>query len=112
MNPFSQFSASERARRYTELSVAEKITLGTTRFFLQNKAARSFVFFYALGLHALVFLTVFLWSAHHCDDLKRTVPLDHHHHPASFMAAAAMPPPAPPSSSAMEVAAALTGRRR
>ena len=69
MNPFAAFSAAERARQYKNLSVAEKITLHTTRFFLASKAARSFVFFYALALHLLVFATLYLWGHHHCADL-------------------------------------------
>jgi hypothetical protein len=68
MNPFTQFSRAERTRKYQDLSVAEKITLNTTRFFLSSKTARSFVFFYALGLHLLVFFTLYLWTVHHCRD--------------------------------------------
>lgn len=41
INPFTQFSQRERQRKYQELTVAEKITLNTTRMFLGNKFARS-----------------------------------------------------------------------
>lgn len=40
INPFTQFSQRERQRKYQELTVAEKITLNTTRMFLGNKFAR------------------------------------------------------------------------
>ena len=40
INPFTQFSQKEKQRKYRELSVAEKITLNTTRMFLGNKFAR------------------------------------------------------------------------
>lgn len=40
INPFTQFSQRETQRKYKELSVAEKITLNTTRMFLSNKFAR------------------------------------------------------------------------
>ena len=52
----------EKQRKYAELSVAEKITLNTTRMFLSSKFARTFVFFYVITLHLLVFVTVFHWS--------------------------------------------------
>ena len=50
--------AQERARKYAELTVAEKITLNTTRAFLSSKPARTFAFFYIATLHVLVFSTV------------------------------------------------------
>lgn len=40
INPFTQFSQREKQRKYQELTVAEKITLSTTRMFLGNKFAR------------------------------------------------------------------------
>ena len=52
----------EKQRKYAELSVAEKITLNTTRMFLSSKFARTFAFFYVVTLHLLVFITVFHWS--------------------------------------------------
>jgi len=59
MNPFNDFSAREKRKRYKGLNAAEKITLKATNFFLSNKYTRSFVFFYAITLHLLVFLTLF-----------------------------------------------------
>ncbi len=53
----------EQSRRYTNLTAAEKITLSSTRFCLSNRVARTFVFFYAIALHVLVFLTLYHFSA-------------------------------------------------
>ena len=63
MDPFADFHRRERARQYQRLSPAEKITLSSSRFFLSNKLARNFVFFYVLALHLLVFAT--LWHFAH-----------------------------------------------
>ena len=49
----------EKQRRYKNLTTAEKITLSSSRFFLSNKYARNFIFFYSLALHLLVFSTLF-----------------------------------------------------
>eukprot|EP00752_Nemacystus_decipiens_P018208 g16337.t1 len=65
INPFTQFSQRERQRKYQELTVAEKITLNTTRMFLGNKFARNFVFFYVVVLHLVVFFTLNYWSHSH-----------------------------------------------
>lgn len=69
MNPFTAFSVAERVRKYQDLSVIDKITLQTTRAFLAHKKARMAVFFYAVSLHLLVFLTLYMWGHHHCTDL-------------------------------------------
>ena len=57
----------EKLKRYTNLSAAEKITLNSTQFFVSNKIARTFVFFYAVGLHCLVFATLYHFThvSHH-----------------------------------------------
>ena len=49
----------EKLKRYGNLSAAEKITLNSTRLFMANKFARTFVFFYSVGLHLLVFATLY-----------------------------------------------------
>lgn len=49
----------EKLKRYGNLSAAEKITLSSTRLFMASKFARTFVFFYSVGLHCLVFATLF-----------------------------------------------------
>jgi len=60
MNPFREFKQRQQAERYKTLPATEKITLNLGRFFLSKKYARTFVFFYALVLHVLVFFT--LWT--------------------------------------------------
>jgi len=62
LNPFQQFSQAERQRKYGELSFAEKITLTTTRTLLSSKIGRSFLFFYVLAMHLLVFITLYHWA--------------------------------------------------
>jgi hypothetical protein len=85
--------------------------------------ARSFVFFYALGLHVLVSLTVFLWSAHHCDDLRRPVPLSHAHPSLPRVGGNELPTdlgsnahllavPEPPQPQSLQAAVAASRRRR
>merc|ERR1711988_778676 len=64
-NPFTQFAKMERQRKYAELTVAEKITLSTTRMFLSSKFARNFIFFYMVTLHGLVMATTFHWAHTH-----------------------------------------------
>ncbi|ELR24051.1 protein casp, putative [Acanthamoeba castellanii str. Neff] len=59
VNPFTLFNRKEKQERYKGLNTAEKVTLHTGRFFLANKYSRTFIFFYALALHLLVFLTLY-----------------------------------------------------
>ncbi|XP_031105828.1 protein CASP-like [Ipomoea triloba] len=63
INPFAAFSKKEREQRYKELGLREKITLSSGRFLLGNKYARSFAFFYTIGLHILVFTCLYRMSA-------------------------------------------------
>ncbi len=49
----------ERQERLREMNAAERVALRTGRFFLANKYSRTFIFFYALALHLLVFLTLY-----------------------------------------------------
>ncbi|KAI7987257.1 Protein CASP [Camellia lanceoleosa] len=53
----------ERDQRYRELGLRDKITLSSGRFLLGNKYARTFVFFYTIGLHILVFTCLYRMSA-------------------------------------------------
>lgn len=62
IDPFVEFSKRERARRYDGLTLAEKITLTTTQAFVSNKTARTFVFFYVLTMHLLVFFTLYHYT--------------------------------------------------
>ncbi|PKA52364.1 Protein CASP [Apostasia shenzhenica] len=63
INPFAAFSKKERDQRYRELGIRDKITLTSGRFLLGNKYARTFIFFYSIGLHLLVFACLYRMSA-------------------------------------------------
>ncbi|KAH7365061.1 hypothetical protein KP509_18G007100 [Ceratopteris richardii] len=63
INPFTAFSKKEKERRYKELGLRDKITLTSGRFLLGNKYARTFIFFYSIGLHILVFSSLYRMSA-------------------------------------------------
>ncbi|XP_021736313.1 protein CASP-like [Chenopodium quinoa] len=63
INPFAAFSKKERDQRYKELGLRDKITLTSGRFLLGNKYARTFAFFYTIGLHILVFTCLYRMSA-------------------------------------------------
>jgi len=62
VNPFVIFNRKERYKRYKELSAAEKVVLKSGRFFLSTKFARTFLFFYSVFLHCLVFFTLYKFS--------------------------------------------------
>ncbi|KAJ4959773.1 hypothetical protein NE237_019683 [Protea cynaroides] len=70
INPFAAFSKKERDQRYRELGFRDKITLSSGRFLLGNKYARTFIFFYSIGLHLLVFTCLYRMSA--LSDLRST----------------------------------------
>ncbi|KNA05577.1 hypothetical protein SOVF_189090 [Spinacia oleracea] len=63
INPFAAFSKKERDQRYKDLGLRDKITLTSGRFLLGNKYARTFAFFYTIGLHILVFTCLYRMSA-------------------------------------------------
>ncbi|KAK8655955.1 hypothetical protein V6N13_108517 [Hibiscus sabdariffa] len=63
INPFAAFSKKERDQRYKELGLRDRITLSSGRFLLGNKYARTFAFFYTIGLHILVFTCLYRMSA-------------------------------------------------
>ncbi|GLT44164.1 hypothetical protein SLA2020_180780 [Shorea laevis] len=63
INPFAAFSKKERDQRYKELGFRDRITLSSGRFLLGNKCARTFAFFYTIGLHVLVFTCLYRMSA-------------------------------------------------
>lgn len=64
INPFAAFSKKERDQRYKELGFRDRITLTSGRFLLGNKYARTFVFFYSIGLHLLVFTCLYKMSSY------------------------------------------------
>ncbi|XP_062116954.1 protein CASP isoform X2 [Humulus lupulus] len=59
----SRGSKKERDQRYKELGIRDRITLSSGRFLLGNKYARTFAFFYTIGLHILVFTCLYRMSA-------------------------------------------------
>ncbi|GER25124.1 protein CASP [Striga asiatica] len=61
----SGFSSDVESKdqRYKELGLRDKITLSSGRFLLGNKYARTFAFFYTIGLHILVFTCLYRMSA-------------------------------------------------
>ncbi|CAL1405555.1 unnamed protein product [Linum trigynum] len=63
INPFAAFSKKERDQRYKELGFRDRITLSSGRFLMGNKYARTFAFFYTIGLHVLVFSCLYRMSA-------------------------------------------------
>jgi len=63
MNPFTVFHRKQQQLNYNKLTAAEKITLSGSRLFTSSKFARTFVLFYAVCLHVLVFLAL-SYSAH------------------------------------------------
>ncbi|GAB2270239.1 hypothetical protein Dimus_005143 [Dionaea muscipula] len=63
INPFAAFSKKERDQRYKELGLRDRLTLTSGRFLLGNKYARTFAFFYTIGLHILVFTCLYRMSS-------------------------------------------------
>ncbi|KAG2306142.1 hypothetical protein Bca52824_025890 [Brassica carinata] len=63
INPFAAFSKKEREQRVKDLGIRDRITLSSGRFLLGNKYARTFAFFYTIGLHVLVFTCLYRMSA-------------------------------------------------
>ncbi|XP_062504880.1 protein CASP-like [Corticium candelabrum] len=59
MDPFSAFSKKEKEKRYLGLSGPERATLNLGRFILSNKFARTFVFFYTIIIHLLIFTVLY-----------------------------------------------------
>ncbi|GBG59515.1 hypothetical protein CBR_g38539 [Chara braunii] len=62
INPFAAFSKKERDQRYRDLGLRDRITLTSGRFLLGNKYARTFVFFYSVSLHIVMFATLYKMS--------------------------------------------------
>eukprot|EP00741_Cyanophora_paradoxa_P009913 tig00000157_g9603.t1 len=66
-NPFAAFSQKQRQDAVKQLSVPERLTLRGSEFFLRNKVFRTFLFFYSLALHLLVFTTLYRLSTYSCE---------------------------------------------
>jgi len=59
LDPFHSFGVSEKQRKYSQLSVFEKVILSLVKFMASNKTARLAVFFYSVLLHGLVFAVLY-----------------------------------------------------
>lgn len=66
MNPFAAFSKAERARRYHSLPLTDKAAHSLARLFLKSRPARTFLVMYALALHFLVLVTMYVATHHLC----------------------------------------------
>ena len=62
VDPFRQFGRSERQRRLKEMSPMERTVFVVAKTVLGTKEMRTFLFFYVLALHILVFSTTYHWS--------------------------------------------------
>ncbi|PRP81469.1 hypothetical protein PROFUN_10999 [Planoprotostelium fungivorum] len=59
VNPFTLFNRKEKYQRYKDLNPAEKVILNGGQFLLSNKVTRTFLFFYSVLLHLLVFISLY-----------------------------------------------------
>jgi len=62
VDPFRQFSRSERQRKLNEMSPMERTVFVVAKTMLGSKEMRTFLFFYVLAMHFLVFQTTYHWS--------------------------------------------------
>ncbi|KAI3427262.1 hypothetical protein D9Q98_007195 [Chlorella vulgaris] len=83
INPFADFKAKEREARRKQLPIQDKAMYGVANLISGNSVARSAIFFYALALHAVIFLILARTSHHqvaHLEDLEETcLRLQHSH---------------------------------
>lgn len=81
VDPFRQFSKSERQRKLQEMSAMERTVYVVAKTMLGTKEMRTFLFCYVLAMHLLVFSTTFHWShndpGHDCQLLRE----EHSHLP-------------------------------
>ena len=62
VDPFRQFSRTERQRKLKEMSPMERIVFVGAKTMLGSKEMRTALFFYILAMHLLVFITTYHWS--------------------------------------------------
>ena len=62
VDPFRQFGRAERQRKLKEMSPVERTVFVVSKTMLGSKEMRTFLFFYILAMHLLVFLTTYHWS--------------------------------------------------
>jgi homeobox protein cut-like len=78
VDPFRQFSRTERQRKIKEMSPMERIVFIVARTVLGSKEMRTILFFYVLGMHLLVFVTTYHWS-HGCYSVMPPSTIDQMH---------------------------------
>ena len=61
-DPFKQFAAEEKKRRLKKITAVEKTVFNVAKMVLSNSEARNALFFYVIGMHALVFITCYHWA--------------------------------------------------
>ncbi len=59
VDPFKQFSKTERQRKLQQMSPMERAVYVVAKAMLGTKQMRTFLFFYVLGMHLLVFSTTY-----------------------------------------------------
>ena len=62
VDPFRQFSKTERQRKLQQMSPMERAVFVVAKAMLGTKEMRTFLFFYVLAMHLLVFSTTYHWS--------------------------------------------------
>lgn len=78
VDPFKQFSRSERQRKIKEMSPMERTVFFVARTVLGSKEMRTVLFFYVVGMHLLVFFTTYHWS-HGCQSVTHQQHVDSMH---------------------------------
>ena len=68
VDPFRQFSRTERQRKIREMSPMERIVFIVAKTVLGTKEMRTALFFYVCAMHLLVFFTTYQGSHGQCDD--------------------------------------------
>lgn len=62
VDPFRQFSKGERQRKLRGMTPVERTVFVVAKTMLGTKEMRTFLFFYVLAMHLLVFSTTYHWS--------------------------------------------------
>lgn len=68
VDPFRQFSRTERQRKMKEMSPMERVVFVVAKTVLGTKEMRTALFFYVCVMHMLVFFTTYQGSHGECDD--------------------------------------------
>lgn len=78
VDPFRQFSRTERQRKMKEMSPMERVVYVVAKTTLGSKEMRTALFFYILAMHLLVFITTYHWSHElGCEDIHNPEHLSH-----------------------------------